>query len=283
VAALSVGATLQAQRIRKALSIDDIARQTKIPERYLKAIEADRFEVLPGIIFARNFVRQYAASIDLDGTALAAHLPSYDLAAAPMPVAPVRLESRSVWDPRWNSALTSFVWILLAGAAVGAAYVYFNRPAHVPAYAAAAPSSPESAPRPSPELELAPVTPAVAENPPAATAPVPEAAPRPSPVDESRPDAHPVRVLITAHQDAWIQVFADGKTVFTGTLKSTDAKTFSADDYVKVVAGNAGGIDISLNGKPLDPLGPAGQVRSVRLTAEGPQFPPKSPPVSDPV
>jgi cytoskeletal protein RodZ len=266
------------------LSIDDIARQTKISPRYLKAIEADNFDVLPGSIFARNFIRQYAASIDLDGTALTADLPSFDLAAAPLPVAPVSYESSSGWDPRWNSALASFVWILLAGGAAVGAYVYFNRPARVaPLAAAIAPQPAQTTAQP--KQQLAPVTPAVAENSDSASpaTPTPGAPVPATPADASLPDNRPVRVVISAHQDAWIQVSADGKTVFTGTLKPDDTKAFSADDYVRVLSGNAGGIDISLNGKMIDSLGPAGQVRSVRLTAEGPQFPPKSPPVSDPV
>jgi len=265
------------------LSIEDVARQTKISQRYLKAIEADKFDVLPGLIFARNFIRQYAAAIDLDGTALTADFPPFDLAAAPLPVAPIPYESSSGWDPRWNSALASFIWILLAGGAAVGAYVYFNRPARAPLQAAA--TAPPAQTAPQPKQEPAPVTSARAQNSDSArpATQAPGAAEPAAAADANLPDNRPVRVVISAHQDAWIQVSADGKTVFTGTLKPDDMKAFSADDYVKVLSGNAGGIDISLNGKMLDPLGPAGQVRTVRLTAEGPQFPPKSPPVSDPV
>ena len=65
----------------------------------------------------------------------------------------------------------------------------------------------------------------------------------------------------------------DGKVAFTGTLQPNDTKEISANERVKIVTGNAGGLTISLNGKTLDPLGPSGQVRTVMLTAEGPQFP----------
>ena len=56
-------------------------------------------------------------------------------------------------------------------------------------------------------------------------------------------------------------------------LFRSDTKEISANERVKIVTGNAGGLTISLNGKTLDPLGPSGQVRTVMLTAEGPQFP----------
>ena len=52
--------------------------------------------------------------------------------------------------------------------------------------------------------------------------------------------------------------------------------------YTSVKSGTVSGP--RLNGKVLDPLGPPRQVRSVRLTAEGPQSAPKNPPVSpDPI
>ncbi len=78
-----------------------------------------------------------------------------------------------------------------------------------------------------------------------------------------------------AFQEAWVQLSADGKTSFKGhVLRPNETKAISATRaQVKVVTGNAGALTVSLNGKDLwNPLGPVGQVRVVRLTAEGPQF-----------
>jgi cytoskeleton protein RodZ len=95
---------------------------------------------------------------------------------------------------------------------------------------------------------------------------------------------HPVEVVITAHQPAWLQVTVDGKITFTGTLMPDESKQISADDQVKITTGNAGGLTISLNGKTIDPLGSLGQVRAVRLTAEGRVFPLIAPqPAPDPL
>jgi secreted PhoX family phosphatase len=101
----------------------------------------------------------------------------------------------------------------------------------------------------------------------------------PANFDSSRP----VQVILTAHEATWVQVSADGRTAFVGMLHPNDTRSIAADDHVKILTGNAGGLDISLNGKPLDPIGPVGQVRTVRLTAEGPQFVQKNPPVSSPL
>ncbi len=93
-----------------------------------------------------------------------------------------------------------------------------------------------------------------------------------------------MQVVITAHESAWVQMTVDGKVVFTGILKADEMKEIAADEQVKLVAGNAGALTILLNGKTLEPLGAIGQVRVVRLTAEGPQFLARSPqPEPDPL
>jgi hypothetical protein len=86
-----------------------------------------------------------------------------------------------------------------------------------------------------------------------------------------------VKVSLTAHEAAWVQVSADGKTTYTGTLQSNETKEVSAAEQVKILTGNAGALTISLNGKTLGSIGPLGQVRVINLTAAGPQLPPKAP------
>jgi cytoskeleton protein RodZ len=158
VTSIGIGAVLRQERLKKQLSIEDVALQTRISHRFLRAIEADDFATLPGLVFARNFVRQYAALLDVDPAPLLARLPAYDLESAPMPAVPLASSDRSWWDPRWNSAIASLAWIVLAGGAAAAAYLYFNRISPRPQQAVAAPavlrprrrqpSPPRRAPRP---------------------------------------------------------------------------------------------------------------------------------------
>lgn len=258
---IGVGATLREARLKKQLSIEDVARQTRISHRFLSAIEADDLSALPGLVFARNFVRQYAALLGLDPIPLLARLPAYGLQLFPMPATPLPSSEQSWWDPRWNSAISSLAWIVLACGAAAAAYLYFNRIPPRPKQAVAAST---------PVRPAAPVA-----------APPPVAVPAPATaVDSSTVDTHSVRVVVTARDDSWIQVTAEGKTAFIGVLKAGEARNFASDGPVRVRTGNAGGIDISLNGKQIDSLGPAGQIRSVNLTAEGPQYAPKTPAAS---
>ena len=57
---------LRAQRERASLSIEDIARVTKIPERSLRQLEEGKFEELPADVFVRGFLRSYARVVGVN-------------------------------------------------------------------------------------------------------------------------------------------------------------------------------------------------------------------------
>ena len=57
-------------RKRAGVSIEEIAQRTKISSRFLRAIEEERFDQLPGGIFSTSYIRQYAAAIGYDEEAL---------------------------------------------------------------------------------------------------------------------------------------------------------------------------------------------------------------------
>ena len=57
-------------REKQGISLDQIAESTKISMRFLRAIEAAEFEKLPGGIFTRSYIRQYAVAIGYDEDAL---------------------------------------------------------------------------------------------------------------------------------------------------------------------------------------------------------------------
>jgi len=60
-------------RKRSGVSLEQIAQRTKIGSRFLKAIEGEQFEQLPGGIFSTSYLRQYAAAIGYDEDALLAY------------------------------------------------------------------------------------------------------------------------------------------------------------------------------------------------------------------
>src|SRR5438105_1391095 len=70
----SIGERLRRQRLQNRMSIEKIALDTKIGARLLEAIEAEQFEKLPGGVFRRSFVLQYAKALGLDPDEIAAEL-----------------------------------------------------------------------------------------------------------------------------------------------------------------------------------------------------------------
>jgi cytoskeletal protein RodZ len=288
VASFGVGAVLRQERLRQDLSLSDIAGQTRISERYLEAIEQENFESLPGVLFARNFVRQYASALKVDPEPMLAELPKVDIANAPLPDPPARVR-RSKWDPRWTSPLASATWSVLALGAAFAAWVHFNHPAWNLPYlgqtvSASAAVEPNQA-APLRKIQAAATTSA----PPVEKTSVPDREGATTPQEKTaqatatESPARPIQIVLTAHEPAWVEVVADGKTTFSGTLQPNDSRAIAADAQVKLVTGNAGGIGISLNGRTLEPIGPSGQVRTVKLTAEGLQFVQTPPPAPDPL
>ena len=62
----SFGENLRRERELRGVSLREIADNTKISIRFLEALEEDRVDVLPGGLFPRSFVRQYATFVGLD-------------------------------------------------------------------------------------------------------------------------------------------------------------------------------------------------------------------------
>jgi cytoskeleton protein RodZ len=81
----------------------------------------------------------------------------------------------------------------------------------------------------------------------------------------------------------WVSVKCDGTDTFTGTLEGTQAKTFAASNQVTVLVGNAGGLTIQLNGRPVGPLGARGEIQMVEFTPNGVRRVPRRPAPASPV
>ena len=64
---------LSALRQHKGISLREIADSTKISIRFLKAIEEEDFEQLPGVIYNTSYIRQYAREIGYEESKLLAY------------------------------------------------------------------------------------------------------------------------------------------------------------------------------------------------------------------
>lgn len=318
----SVGETLRAERLKRNLALEQISRELKISSRFLAAIETGEFNKLPGGVFTKSFVRQYARLLGLDEEELAGQVQR--VLEPPQEVPQTASQPKSVhsefhvpkmeeWESigenrfRWSGSLSAAAIFVVALLICSGVYTYIirprtaetvqtTRPAPLPP-AAAQPASPTAAaqavsptaaapPVAVPDTVIAPPD----RNPPAqrplaqVTAAAPAATP-PQPsasVDQAaRADRNAtVRVEITAGEPVWLLVRVDGKYSFSGTLEADQTRTVEAAGTVLLRLGNAGSVNITLNGKPIGPVGPKGQVRTVQFTSGGFQIVPAKPPAA---
>src|SRR2546430_15252096 len=62
----AIGDTLREARMRQKIDITEIEAKTKIRAKYLRAMENEEFDLLPGTTFAKSFLRTYAEALGLD-------------------------------------------------------------------------------------------------------------------------------------------------------------------------------------------------------------------------
>jgi cytoskeleton protein RodZ len=223
------------------------------------------------------------------------------------PVPDIHVPRVEAWDAvadgrrfGWTSVLPALILVVVVMLVCSGVYAFWTR-ARQPIVAQTAPRQVESVPQPPPQqtasaqpeapaptpTEKPDAPPPAADQPKAAneTAPAgspatpqpkpadsptsPEvAAERPAPEAVSNPNAA-VRVHVTADETAWVLARADGKYLFSGTLEPSQSRSVEANEMLTLRLGNAGGVTITLNGKPVGPIGPKGQVREVQFTSGG--------------
>jgi cytoskeleton protein RodZ len=265
------GESLKRERELRGVTLDEIAAATRIATRFLKAIENEEWEQLPGGVFNRGFVRAVARYLGLDEENTVAE---YVLAVGDRPTVPVWTGSPPVVTPEqpwlaWIIA-TVIVLALLSGGWFGARRLLAWRAAKRAAQgevvsAASSPASTNAPQQPAAE-------PAASDG----AIPVPDATTAaPAAVTDSTPASAPVspapdlmELKIQTGKRTKVTIVADNDMVFDGTMKAGENHFFSAADHFQVTAKDAGALHIVLNGKTLAPIGPAGHAAKITLTRD---------------
>jgi len=229
----SIGEKLRLEREMRGVSLREIADGTKISVRFLQALEDGRVDVLPGGLFPRAFVKQYAAYLGLDAERLAADF----VAEHGEP----RAERRPSVVPSAGFRVTPG-HVFLAVVAMVAVGLTLRRPA-----AETRGAKSEAAPTP---VAAAP-----------AVLPTDRVYPLPGAGSPSAAPADAIVITMTAQQDCWVEVRADGTTVINRVLAEGESQTLEAQGEIVLSVGNAGGLSLRVNDRPALPLGRNGEVR----------------------
>jgi len=268
------GESLKREREMRGVTLEEIAAATRIATRFLRAIENEEWDQLPGGVFNRGFVRAVARYLGLDEENTVAE---YALAVGDRPSIPVWTGSPPLVAPEqhwlaWIIAAIVFL-ALLAGAWFGTRRFLAWRAARRSAQAAAVSDafSPESASM----MQQTAAEPASPDN----VTPVPNeqdatlrtpasAAVSPPPTSPISLATEPFELKIEASKKTTVTVVADKDVVFDGTIKANENHSFSAADHFQVSAEDAGALRLELNGKAIAPIGPPGHAGKITLTRD---------------
>ncbi|RZB16176.1 helix-turn-helix domain-containing protein [Streptomyces sp. F001] len=256
----SIGRALQQARMAAGLTVDDVSTATRVRIAIVHAIESDDFAPCGGDVYARGHIRTLARFVHLDPAPL---LAQYDAQRggrpAPTPAAPlfeaerIRPERRG---PNWTAAMVAAIVVVIGF--VGFTVVKggdTGTGSETPVAEGSKPSSTKTA------------SPSGGNSKPAEPKPDPtESAIAAAPQDK-------VTVQVSAVDGrSWISAKDhNGRLLFDGLLKQGESKTFQDSSKINLVLGDAGAIQLYVNGKKIESDFQPGSVERLTYTKGDPQ------------
>ena len=289
------GDRLRREREMRGITLDEITESTKISRRHLEALETEHFDQLPGGVFNKGFVRAYARFLGIDeDRAVADYSAASNEQPEPENKFPLEIHEQPnrALNPRRSNLPLVFAIAALVGVLVG--YGFWVK------YKAHNSAPTESVRQPAPASVAEPQSSAATNSQPVASrapeskdeavtatkqAPA-EVAPAPQPVEPKREAAatksaddpssssssssqSAFYIQIKAKEDSWVSIVADGKSVMQRVLPADKHKNIKAGKTLVLRTGNAGGIEVSFNGRPLGALGNENEPRTLTFNASG--------------
>lgn len=291
-----IGSVLKAARLKKGLALEAVARQTRISKRYLDALEGDKFDEFPALVYLRGFLKGYCEFLETDFEPLWAQVeaatapaapaaPAADAsgaAPAPAPAAPAApAPAPKPVTPAPEPAKPAPKLKPLPPPPPAAVH---DEPAakHAPAPAAHAPShgghahaAPSSGhDEPHHSGAAAGAAGAIAFSLVAAAglgwwilshraAPAPVAPPEPPKALQPLAAAVEPTVVVKLKDDAWLRVTLDGQTVFEGRAPRGSSQEWKPLKTLSLRSTSPEALAVELNGQPreLGAAGPDGEFR----------------------
>ncbi|HET7319236.1 MAG TPA: RodZ domain-containing protein [Nitrospirota bacterium] len=238
----TLGKYLHDAREARGIDLRDAAQQTRISLQYLRALEEENFEKLPGDVFVRGFLKNYARFLRLDEAEVMKQYAEMVQKPAPAGVANQVQEAAAEKHekPRRSSKIPvePFVW----GAGIVIILILFLH--------TALPSRHRKAPRM------------------AAEAPTQVLSELSSTVTPSAPEKLYLEVF--ALDNTWLLVRTDSSPQKKAVLKKGESLIWSADQSFLLSYGSAGAVRLMLNGQELTVNEPKNAVvRDLTITAAG--------------
>ena len=268
----SYGLYLQTVRVEKGVSIEKVAAETRIRGEILRAIEAEDHRHLPDDVFVKGFLKSFSEAIGADPAETLRRFA--ERRAAHQPALLSVEKTRVPKGPSWLTLLwISVVMIaLVAGTLLVSELVYrkdageaARQPAptatQAPAVQEPTPPAPSAVAQTSSEAPVAEEAMGRAVSPPGSNAGNEE----PAAAEAPPPKSDGYLLEIVCDEDTWLKVIADDAPASEHLLKPGDTLYLKADTRFNLLIGNAGGVSVQLNGKPVPVPGGSGEVVNLEL------------------
>lgn len=236
----ALGERFRAAREARGLSLSDVAEQIRIRTVYLSAIEDENWKAIGAPVYVRGFLRTYARFLGIDPEEAVAAFNGAQPATASAAGAAATERQAPETGARRGSTL---VWVAAAVAVLLIAFVVYNELTMRRGETAA-------------NVSQSGAGPTATEAPSAAATSLPTAQLAATPPG-GMPDARSLALVLS--EPSWLRVTVDGNVSMEGTFPAGTSKTFHGRSAL-VRIGNAGGVEIFVDGRDRGKLGKPGDV-----------------------
>ena len=259
---MTLGSLIAKAREGAALSIEDLAGATSIRPSLLRDIESNNFSHCGGQTYARGHIRNIAKRLNADE---AEFLRMYEeeQAIEKRTMQDLLVENNIMRKPSTKRKVSWKSLIVISIACLGIAGVAQIVVSNISTVGTATVDIATAA-------DVTTTQPTVSAAPSASESASASASATPAPSEQSSfSTGTGVKVVISAARaKSWIFVSdAAGRTLFSGQMSIGASHVFTSDNRLDFKVGNAGGVDLEVNGKKLSAIGPNGAVVSVSYGA----------------
>jgi cytoskeleton protein RodZ len=245
--------SLKAAREARGLSLNDVFAMTRVSLINLQAVESGDYDRLPPPVYARNFIRKYAQAVGIDEKPL---LTRYERHLEGLKPPREETEVRKPWPEngrRYRFLCVSLAAVISAGILVYAIFLYDQSGRTLTPAPSAEPAS-------TVQVDAATLSQEATTT--LAVPPVPVQNPAPTP---AVPSGKIYQLSIEARELTWVRITEDRNPSYQTLLKPGDKIERMASDYFLLDIGNAGGLNLTFQGKNMGSLGKRGQIIHMRL------------------
>jgi cytoskeletal protein RodZ len=257
---MTLGSLIAKAREGAALSIDELAGATSIRPALLRDIESNDFSHCGGQTYARGHIRNIAKRLNADEVEFL-RIYEEEQAIDKRTMQDLLVENNIMRKPSTKRKVSWKSLVVISVACLGIAGVAQIVVSNISTVGTATVDIATAA-------GVATIQPTVSAAPSASTSASASATPAPS-EQSSFSTGTGVKVVINAARaKSWIFVSdAAGRTLFSGQMSMGASHVFTSDNRLDLKVGNAGGVDLEVNGKKLSSIGPNGAVVSVSYEA----------------